>query len=50
MRFAERNVVSTARKGAINARVAGTDQPHTLCTTMNAMMPVTTMVPETAMP
>ncbi len=49
-RFAMRKVESTSTNGAINAKVAGSDQPHTLCTTMNAMMAVTTMVPVTAIP
>jgi hypothetical protein len=37
-------------KGAISAAAAHADQRHTFQTTTKAMIPVTTMVPVTAMP
>jgi hypothetical protein len=38
------------RKGTINAATPGSGQRHTFQITINAMMPVTTIVPVTAMP
>ena len=49
-RFALRNMRSTNRKGRMSAAVATSDQRHTFQTTMNAITPVTTIVPVTAMP
>ncbi len=39
-----------SRKGAISAAAASGDQRQTFQITTNAMVPVTTMVPVTAMP
>ena len=48
--LADRKVVSMRMNGSISAAAANGDQRHIRQITMNAIMPVTTMVPETAMP
>ena len=48
--LAERNVKSITRNGTIRPAAASGDQRHIRQITMNAIMPVTTMVPVTAMP
>ncbi len=48
--LAERKVRSMNRNGAISAAAANGDQRHIRQITTKAIMPVTTMVPVTAMP
>ena len=49
-RLAPRKLRSMNRNGAISAAAASGDQFHTFQITTNAIIPVTTMVPVTAMP
>ena len=48
--LADRNVRSINKNGTIKAAAASSDQRHIRQMTMNAIIPVTTMVPVTAMP